>query len=169
MVDLGSLNTKINVKNSFQLYFSCKWAEKLKTSCLTAPRNRQRLQIAAPQKRQWLQIDALQNRQWLQIVAPQNRQRLQIKLDGAIASFGVQRFGAIASFRVHRFGAVASFGVLQLGAIACFWVQISMRFSALQLICSWNTAAMNFSHRFLCSGSLNLPYIILFCTLTGSL
>ena len=118
MVDLGSLNTKINVKNSFQLYFSCKWAEKLKTSCLTAPRNRQRLQIAAPQKRQWLQIDALQNRQWLQIVAPQNRQRLQIKLDGSVASFGVQRFGAIASFRVHRFGAVASFGVLQSGAVA---------------------------------------------------
>ena len=169
MVDLGSLNTKIKVKNSFQLYFNCKWAEQLKTSCLTAPRNRQRLQIAAPQKRQWLQIAALQNRQWLQIVAPQNRQRLQIKLDGAIASFGVQRFGAIACFGVHQFGSIASFGVLQFGAVACFWVQISMRFSAFQLICSWIRAAINVSHWFSCSGSLNLPHIKNKCTLTGSL
>jgi hypothetical protein len=50
--------------------------------------------------------------------------------------FGVQRFGAIACFGVHQFGAIASFGVLQFGAVACFCVQISMRFSAFQLICS---------------------------------
>jgi hypothetical protein len=95
-------------------------------------------------------------------VAPKNRQWLQIKLDGAIASFWVQRSGAIASFRVHQFGAIASFGVLQFGGVACFWVKISMRFSGFQLIYSRIRAEMNF-------GSLNLPYIIFLCTLTGSL
>ena len=77
----------IKLKISYQLSFICKLADKLKTQCLTALQNRQRLHIEALQTRQWLQIRALKTRQWLQIVAIQNRQQLQIQVDGAIASF----------------------------------------------------------------------------------